>query len=355
MVIALKLSVAFALLVSMICCVLNAVLGRHLSDPLFQRNRQFIKICAYALVFYQLCAFNRFTTNRVEILDTPSMLALYLYIEAVCFAVLAHFDRNDYRKVDILLTYNNAVVFFFAMYLYVYFIMGFHDEFYSWDAFMESYRMGYITFFTHGIIMATLLVFIGQFLFSIRAARKAFVAANGIDADRKRTAANRILQSWLALSLLLILGQSINLMAYHLLMSIAIVAVNVLATSHIVRIVHAESRGMPSKELSQVHKQLQHWLTSKPFPLRQSVTMDDIAQRTGIDRDELSEYIYTLKGQTFTGWVRDQRLEFCRLLLRTTELTLSQIAYESGYGELAAMSKAFKKKYGAAPSSYRKV
>lgn len=102
------------------------------------------------------------------------------------------------------------------------------------------------------------------------------------------------------------------------------------------------------------YRKLQEWLSSTPFPLRESLTMDDIAKQVGLDRDSFSAYIYELRGLTFTSWVRDHRLEYCQMRLRSTNLTLSEIAYESGYGDLAAMSKAFKKKYGLTPSAYRK-
>jgi putative transcriptional regulator, araC family len=44
----------------------------------------------------------------------------------------------------------------------------------------------------------------------------------------------------------------------------------------------------------------------------------------------------------------------CRELLKDNNKNISEIAYECGYSDLAAMSKAFKKRFGVAPTVYRK-
>ena len=45
----------------------------------------------------------------------------------------------------------------------------------------------------------------------------------------------------------------------------------------------------------------------------------------------------------------------CRELLKDDDKNISEIAYECGYSDLAAMSKAFKKRFGVAPTIYRKT
>ena len=45
----------------------------------------------------------------------------------------------------------------------------------------------------------------------------------------------------------------------------------------------------------------------------------------------------------------------CRELLKDNNKNISEIAYECGYSDLAAMSKAFKKRFGVAPTVYRKT
>ena len=42
------------------------------------------------------------------------------------------------------------------------------------------------------------------------------------------------------------------------------------------------------------------------------------------------------------------------IITKDNNKNISEIAYECGYSDLAAMSKAFKKRFGVAPTVYRK-
>ncbi len=344
------------MLVSLICCVLNAVLGRHVDDPKFRRQRHAIQTTTYALVVYQVFAFPRFTTDHVQILNTLSMVTLYFYLETVCFALLKRYGNKDYRKPTVLLFYNHMIVFLVALYLYVNFVMGFRDAFFSWADYYVSYQKHYLTFFTRGVIIISLTIALLQLMVTVKRAERHYEAAlqsEEIPHD-DRHGSRALIASWNILSLILIVGQFVNLHAYQIAVSVAITAVDVYGTVYLVKAIQAESNGVPSGELSETHRALRQWLRTKPFPLQKGLTMNDIVSSTGISREELSHYVYDLQGLTFTAWVSDQRLDYCQHLLRSPDLSLSQIAYESGYGELAAMSKAFKKKYGVSPSAYRK-
>lgn len=96
------------------------------------------------------------------------------------------------------------------------------------------------------------------------------------------------------------------------------------------------------------------WLGRKPNPLQNnSLSMDIVAKQLGIERQQLSEYIYDALETTFAAWLSDQRLRECRRRLLETSDTLSEIAYQCGYADLPTMSKAFKRKYTITPSQYR--
>ncbi|MBF1643163.1 MAG: helix-turn-helix domain-containing protein, partial [Prevotella sp.] len=47
-------------------------------------------------------------------------------------------------------------------------------------------------------------------------------------------------------------------------------------------------------------------------------------------------------------------MKYCKELLEDERKNISEIAYECGYSDLAAMSKAFKKRFGVAPTIYRR-
>ena len=58
-------------------------------------------------------------------------------------------------------------------------------------------------------------------------------------------------------------------------------------------------------------------------------------------------------GQTFREKLRDARLHQARLLLESTELSVSVIAGEVGYSSAAGFFSAFHKAFGVTPMEYR--
>ncbi len=53
-------------------------------------------------------------------------------------------------------------------------------------------------------------------------------------------------------------------------------------------------------------------------------------------------------------WLSEKRLEHARLLLETSLLPISEIAYASGFKNLSHFSRIYKMKYGLPPSAYQK-
>jgi AraC family transcriptional regulator, exoenzyme S synthesis regulatory protein ExsA len=76
-----------------------------------------------------------------------------------------------------------------------------------------------------------------------------------------------------------------------------------------------------------------------------------LAQRSEatFKRDFLAWY------QTTPGkWLTQKRLEYAKLLLRTSNWNVNEIACESGFENLSHFSRIFKEKYGTSPLQYRK-
>ena len=60
-------------------------------------------------------------------------------------------------------------------------------------------------------------------------------------------------------------------------------------------------------------------------------------------------------GASFRMCLRDVRLAKAEEALKNTSYTLSKIAYQCGFVSLSTFSRVFKEKYGANPSTYRKM
>jgi AraC-like DNA-binding protein len=52
-------------------------------------------------------------------------------------------------------------------------------------------------------------------------------------------------------------------------------------------------------------------------------------------------------------WLQLKRLEYSALLLKNNELSISQIAFDSGFEDLSHFSRAFKNKFGIPPNKFR--
>lgn len=88
--------------------------------------------------------------------------------------------------------------------------------------------------------------------------------------------------------------------------------------------------------------------------LTSNTTLDEIADRLWVNRDDLSQYINERLGMNFNTWMRDVKVSLCARLLRTTDKNLTEIALEAGYNNVQAMHRAFRSRFGVTPSLYRK-
>lgn len=59
-------------------------------------------------------------------------------------------------------------------------------------------------------------------------------------------------------------------------------------------------------------------------------------------------------GMTITQYLRERRLERAEVLLRTTFLSIKEVMKESGLTSMSHFDQYFKRRFGVAPSTYRK-
>lgn len=60
-------------------------------------------------------------------------------------------------------------------------------------------------------------------------------------------------------------------------------------------------------------------------------------------------------GIPFGEYLRNLRLGYAENLLRASNLPVTEIAFESGFGSLSHFSRSFREKYGCAPQEYRRL
>ena len=84
------------------------------------------------------------------------------------------------------------------------------------------------------------------------------------------------------------------------------------------------------------------------------------AEHISIHFDVSRRYIdklFSLTGETLSGWIKKRRLEMCCRLLRdkdTRTRSITEIAYFTGFGDISYFNRSFKQSYHLTPSQYRK-
>ncbi|UZO79587.1 AraC family transcriptional regulator [Aquimarina sp. ERC-38] len=78
-----------------------------------------------------------------------------------------------------------------------------------------------------------------------------------------------------------------------------------------------------------------------------------VSRETGLSPAKLQEGIKSLYDVTFSHFVRDCRLDKAEDLIKTTDLTISEIVYTIGLTSRSYFCKVFKNKYKTSPTNYR--
>ncbi len=85
----------------------------------------------------------------------------------------------------------------------------------------------------------------------------------------------------------------------------------------------------------------------------EDITVQTVAEHAGFSIDYFNRLFLSHTGFTVMAYVSYRRLKNAVQLLRTTDKSVLDIAFEVGYSSHEGFTKAFKKEYGMTPSEYR--
>ncbi|MCP4325582.1 MAG: helix-turn-helix transcriptional regulator [Alteromonadales bacterium] len=88
--------------------------------------------------------------------------------------------------------------------------------------------------------------------------------------------------------------------------------------------------------------------------LFENLKLEDLAFLTGMSLSSFKRKFATIFGTSPTKYIVSKRLEEAKVLLNTTDTSISNIAYDCGFSDLAYFSKTFKNYYNYSPSEHRK-
>ena len=83
------------------------------------------------------------------------------------------------------------------------------------------------------------------------------------------------------------------------------------------------------------------------------LNLEDLAFLTGLSLSSFKRKFSSIYGTSPNKFFISKRLEKAQLLLRTTDLRISEIAYTCGYSDVGYFTKTFQKYYNCSPSNFR--
>ncbi|WP_342535911.1 AraC family transcriptional regulator [Sporosarcina sp. FSL K6-3508] len=86
----------------------------------------------------------------------------------------------------------------------------------------------------------------------------------------------------------------------------------------------------------------------------QGISVLDIANHFNTERRKLSSLFFKQIGVSPTSYLTDLRIQQAKLLLRTSDLPIAEVAENTGYKDHFYFSRVFKKETGFSPTGYRK-
>jgi len=87
----------------------------------------------------------------------------------------------------------------------------------------------------------------------------------------------------------------------------------------------------------------------------EKLTLESIGRAAGLNRAKLTQGFREVFGQTVADCLAEQRLSKAAADLRSTSRPVSSIGYGAGYLNNASFARAFTKRFGVCPTSYRRA
>jgi signal transduction histidine kinase/ligand-binding sensor domain-containing protein/DNA-binding response OmpR family regulator len=106
----------------------------------------------------------------------------------------------------------------------------------------------------------------------------------------------------------------------------------------------------PSREkqfLEKLHGLIENELTNP------DLSVDKICDEMNMSRSQLHRKVKALTSKSITAYVRRYRLLIARDLIRQTDKTISEIAYEAGFSDPSYFHRSFQKEFGIRPGDVR--
>ena len=114
-------------------------------------------------------------------------------------------------------------------------------------------------------------------------------------------------------------------------------------------------RGSSKSSLLHNPSPVQRTLQYIQMHFRENLTVSFLAKYVGLTPNYLSSAFHKAVGMTISEYVTGIRLDVSTKLLIFTDLPITQICYDCGFGSLSNFMRIFKKQYGVSPKQFRQT
>ncbi len=86
---------------------------------------------------------------------------------------------------------------------------------------------------------------------------------------------------------------------------------------------------------------------------REDISLDEMAKHVGLSSAYFSHKFTEVVGMGFSAYLRQMRLSAAANLMKSTELSVKEICYQTGFSDPNYFSNAFRAQFGSSPRKYR--
>jgi transcriptional regulator GlxA family with amidase domain len=97
--------------------------------------------------------------------------------------------------------------------------------------------------------------------------------------------------------------------------------------------------------------EIQNWIEHNPG---ETFTVEDICNKFGVGRRTFERRFKNCTGNSIVEYIQRVKVEFAKKQLESGRKTVNEIVYETGYNDIDAFRKVFKKITDLSPVDYRK-
>ena len=100
---------------------------------------------------------------------------------------------------------------------------------------------------------------------------------------------------------------------------------------------------------TQVHSSMKYLFRH----FREDISLELVAAQSGYTPNYFSSLFHEITGEKFVDFLGNLRLNYCKMLLLSTDLSVSEVAEKSGFGSTSAMYRRLYKATGLSPKEFR--